>query len=233
MVDFRVNMVRTTSYNNTSHIIFFNILYCFLALFTHIFSKSLFFSPSSLCSLFNLILWNISKNFSHSVCKYFFRAKSYKRISKIYVVISDFFNIIFNVFWITCYNRTVIVVICTTYFLMFISYTRIEYKLNAVIYKWHNMSMYYFSWVTSWLTRYRLYTHFVNLSATLWTKFYTISQFCKESEPKWEILIHIENSRNTYYTSFSLIFWNRLIIKKSVIFILEKIRYTTIWFFLT
>ena len=83
VIDFWGNVIRTTSNNNTSHIIIFNIFKSFLALSSHICSKVLLFFISKSCSSFNFLFINVRKFFLQSSYKYIFFIKGKERISKI------------------------------------------------------------------------------------------------------------------------------------------------------
>ena len=67
--------------------------------------------------------------------------KRNKRVSEIYIFSFEFFNIVLNIFSIRSNNRTVVVVVSTIYFFVFIWNARIKDEFNTFLYKPAYMTM--------------------------------------------------------------------------------------------
>ena len=147
------------------------------------------------------------------------------------ILFFELFHIIFNVFTIWGYNRTVKVVVCIFIFFTLVRYTWEKNKFNVLFYKPWYMTMNKLGRVALWFAWYWFYSKFVNFSVRRRWDYNTESQLCEKCMPEWIILIHIECSWYTYNASWCFIRRKRLIRKKSLIFVFIQIRKLVLVFF--
>ena len=92
-------------------------------------------------------------------------------------------------------------IVCLGYFLVLVSYTWVEDKFDAVVYKGLYMSVGKLCGITGGFTRNGVDTRFIYLSAAFRTELDAVAQLRKEGEPQRVILIHIQHTGNTYHLS--------------------------------
>ena len=140
MVNFRVQVIRTTGKNNTASTLCDDFFECLFTLLANFFTEFFLLSPGLFyCSLNCLAgkFRELRKHFfTKTFCKCFLviNRKEWIHVSNCRILAKLVYVVAEN-FRITCYDRTVIVISCSRVFLVLIRCTRIEYKLHAALQK--------------------------------------------------------------------------------------------------
>ena len=133
VIDFRVYMVRTSGKDNTAFSGFIKELDNFFTFFADIFLGLHHFLPCGRNSGSDFGFRNIREFLAQTFCENFLIFKRKERIAEINVFRYQFFYIIFNIFGIRRYNRTIIVIVGLINFLMLIRNTRVEDELYTLL----------------------------------------------------------------------------------------------------
>ena len=115
-------------------------------------------------------------------------------------------HVIFNKFRIGNNHWTMVIIVAAK-FLRAMLNTRVPNKVYLCIRKITNMTMYRFCWVASCIRWNRIDSLVVLFLCSVIGKDYFIAKCIKECKPEWEILIHVEDARNTY-AHFTFELWN-------------------------
>ena len=132
VIDLRVDMIGTTSQNDTALTGFFQIFQHLFALDLHIMAGSSQLFPAGFCSSSNLICGKLGKFFRQSICYGTRIPEGHERIAENNLSAANFVYVIFNIFRIRGYDRTVVMVIGILKFIALIEKRRIEDKVNAL-----------------------------------------------------------------------------------------------------
>ncbi|MPN44400.1 hypothetical protein SDC9_191965 [bioreactor metagenome] len=134
MINFRVNMIRSTCQHNNWHIIFICAIYYFITFYSNFFKEISIFIKTCLYSFFNFFMCNIikciSKNLSHFLREVFRTVDTNIIINKRNLL--HFCHICLNNFWIICNHWTIIVII-SKMFINVICHTWIENRIQIFL----------------------------------------------------------------------------------------------------
>ena len=134
-------------------------------------------------------------------------------------------HIVFDKFWIGNNHWTMVVIVAAK-FLRAMLHTRVPNKVYLCIRKVTNMTMYRLCWVASCIRWNRINSLVVLFLCSVIGKDYFIAKCIKECKPEWEILIHIEDARNTY-AHFTFKLWNiflQIIVEVTAQFYIYQVR---------
>ena len=125
-------------------------------------------------------------------------------------------HVVFDKFWIGNNHWTMVVIVAAK-FLRPMLHTRVPNKVYLCIRQIPNMTMHGLCRITSRIRWNRINSLVVLFLCSVIGKDYFIAQGIEECKPEWEILIHVEDARNTY-AHFTFELWNiflQVIIKVS------------------
>ena len=115
-------------------------------------------------------------------------------------------HVVFNKFWIGNNHWTMVIIVAAE-FLRAMLNTRVPNKVYLCIRKIANMTMNCFCWIASCIGWDCIDSLVVLVLRCVIGKDYFIAKCIKECKPEWEILIHVEDARNTY-AHFTFELWN-------------------------
>jgi len=131
MMNFRINMIRTTGKNDSSTSRLFQVPKGFFSLLLHILTHLCKFFPCCMCRCFDLFCRNILKHFNQAIRQNCFCRKCHKRIHKFNARIFQFIHVVLDIFCIRCNDRAVVMIYCIWKFITLIWHTWIENKLHT------------------------------------------------------------------------------------------------------
>ena len=136
VIDLRVRVIRTSGKNNSAIAGFIQKLDRLFTFTTHIFSACSKFQPCFVNSSADLICGNrkfFTKLFNQSGRKRLFTLERHKRMHKINFSGYDRIHVIFDIFRIGSYDRTVVVVVGFFKFISFVRDTRIKNMFDPFV----------------------------------------------------------------------------------------------------
>ena len=136
VVDFRIDMIRTSGKYDSAVSGFVQEPNGLLAFFSHVIAAGGKFFPGSVNSLTDLLVGQskfLSKFIAQPVEDRLLTLEIQERVDKINVPMDDRVHIIFNIFRIGCYDRTVVVIVCILELISFIRDGRIKNMFDPCV----------------------------------------------------------------------------------------------------
>ena len=133
----------------------------------------------------------------------------------------DCINVVLDIFRIGSYDRTIVVVIRICEFVSLKRNTRVKDMFYSLIDQPLYMTVSKFCRITLGFAWNGVYSELINLSCRSRREQNRESQSMEKGKPKWIVLIHIKNARNTDNASFCFFRFQWFIAKVTFQFIIE------------
>ena len=228
MVDFRVNMIRTSRQNDTTVAGLIQETNRLLSFRSHVLTAGCKLLPCFMYSRTDLCIRKrkfLPEFVNQTVRDCILTFKVQERMDKINFSMHDRIHIVLNIFRVGSNDRAVIMVVRISKFFPLIRDGRIENVLYSLVDEPLHMSVCKLGRITFGFTRDGFDSKLVNLSRRCRRKNDTESQFSEKCKPERIIFIHIQNTRDTDHSAAGIGLFERSIIKVTMQLIFKKVRH--------
>ena len=227
MVDLRVDMVGTAGQHDTAAAALFQIFYDFLALRLHVHTGLQQLVPRGVRGLANLSggdLILFVENLYQTLRQDFLIGKCHEGIDEANVLLRQRFDVVFDIFRVGSYDRTVVVVVRLLLLVALIWNAGVEDGLYAVLDEPFHVTVRQLRRVALRLTGDGFDAQLVDLTGRCGRKHHMEFQRLKEGGPERVVLVLVQNARNTDHAAGRFLQRKRFVAEETLVLIGEQVR---------